>query len=563
MEKIVRKIIIIVLFLTTITFVSIKSYYVKANKECCLNSKFIFEGYDLHQDSSLDEINKEILLDDNDVVKIQLVLDYNDFPDIKYKSEIHENDVDEFIRDNRIKSKDFHSKKNNEFVNNLNTIDYKRIYVSTYSPFINLEIDKSTFLSNYEIYSLYVENHPEIKCAYIQNYMDNYENNFDTAIETGNLTDIIDIGEITGKEVVVGVLEAGGIIDKNHENIAGSSFTIRNEWYYNETVSEHATQVASIIGGNFGIARGAHILSVELYGDPVSEVDWMLDRNVNIINMSYSEKTPNGKYSSSSAHMDYISRNHWVTFVGAAGNEGNGTSFVGNPGLGYNVLTVGATNMNGTTLASYSSYKVVVGPHKPSLVAPSGFTIPNYSSLSFGTSFSAPYVTGAIALLMEKSPALKTNPERVHSILAASSNPINNYNDRLSSGLNNKVGAGLIDYERAESAISTSNSISNISGSSKSVRFTKTVYISSGSRIKVALFWLLNSNKGTNIEITDYDLRLQNSSGTTLKAASSINNLEIIEYTVSTSGYYTIVVYQYSSKKTTETDWLSLTYTIR
>lgn len=564
MKVIIKKFLLIVMLV--VGGFSALGFYNTENQQYVENlhfDKIIFEGYDLNMNSNLDNISDEIYSDDYDTVKIQLVLDYDYLPQKKYIESIHGDNVDDFIRNQRNISKEYHTVMNNLLIESLGFYDYNDIYVSSYSPFINLEFDEEIFLDNYLEYTNLILANDNIQQAYIQKEKDDYETNFNTALTAGNVKSTVDTGTYTGKGVVVGVLESGGIMDKNHVNISGSNYTIRNEWYYNETVSDHATKVASIIGGNYGIAKGAHILSVELAGDAVSEVDWMLDRDVNIINMSYGDATPTGKYSSKSAYMDYISRNQWVTFVGAAGNEGGDTDYVINPGLGYNVLTVGATNMTGSTLASYSSFKVDTGPHKPSIVAPSGFIIPNYSSSSSGTSFSTPYVSGSIALLMEMFPTLKSYPEHVVSILTSSAKSMSAHPDRLVSGLNNKVGAGLIDFEKAIVAYNNKKTITNTSGTQSTYLNTTQVYLTAGTKIKASLFWMLNSNNSTTIEMTDYDLRFLNSSGTILKSASSSgNNLEMIEYTVTSTGYYSLSVYQYSAKKTTMTDWLSLSYTV-
>lgn len=366
-----------------------------------------------------------------------------------------------------------------------------------------------------------------------------------------------------GNGINVGVLEAGGIIDKSHPNIAGSNFKIRKEWYYIETVSDHATQVASIIGGNNGIAPASNILSVELSGGASSEVDWLLDNDVNIINMSYGDSTPTGQYSSKSAYMDYISVNQWVTFVGSSGNEGRETGYVLNPGLGYNVVSVGATSSTGKTIADYSSYKVAKGSHKPNLVAPSGFKIPNYDSNSYGTSFSAPYVSGCIALLMEEYSMLKLYPEAVNSILSSSATTMSNYSDKFSSGLNDKVGAGLIDLLTAFEVKNTTYNFTNNNTSSGVVR-TRQVYLEEGQTIKSSLYWMLNSTNSTSNSLTDYDLRLYGPSGNSslISAYSTQSNLEVIEYKVKESGYYTLSVYQYGDRGTGSKDWMSLSYNI-
>ena len=130
--------------------------------------------------------------------------------------------------------------------------------------------------------------------------------------------------------------------------------------------------------------------------------------------------------------------------MAAAGNStcspGNGN--VRTPGKGYNVITVGGFNdfdsvsWAGDGMDACSSW---TGPNsgsgdreKPELVAPDvsiTTTIPTVpwlrnifadgTSIS-GTSFAAPHVTGAAALLIQTHTGLKSRPEALKAILLAS-----------------------------------------------------------------------------------------------------------------------------------------------
>jgi hypothetical protein len=61
-----------------------------------------------------------------------------------------------------------------------------------------------------------------------------------------------------------------------------------------ETVSEHATQVCSVLAGVNGVARNASLYCAQIVGHPSDEVEWMLANDVNVINCSFTDANPNG-----------------------------------------------------------------------------------------------------------------------------------------------------------------------------------------------------------------------------------------------------------------------------
>ena len=206
--------------------------------------------------------------------------------------EEYKNGVDEIINQRRKEISDFYYKSNLENLSSLNIDNCENVFISKYSPFVDINIDKDYFAKNgTELLSELVENN-DVETIYVREAdKEDISSNMDSAFPSVNLPKPSEMNNFSydGLGVTVGVLEAGGIVDVKHENISGSDLTARNEWYYRETKSEHALRVVSILGANTGVARKAKILSVELSGDPKSEVEWMLDRNVNIINNSWGE----------------------------------------------------------------------------------------------------------------------------------------------------------------------------------------------------------------------------------------------------------------------------------
>lgn len=456
--------------------------------------------------------------------------------------------------------------------------NYDEVYISRYSPFVDISFDlKEMSKDEYESL-LKIPDNNIVDSVYIKTSNCESTEEMESAFPAVKLPtpEHIPSCDYNGEGIVIGVLESGGIVDVTNPNISGSNTIVRDEWYYSETISSHALRVASIIGANTGIARKANILSVELSGDPKSEVEWMLDRNVNIINNSWSEanQTKSGDYKSNSAYFDYISRLNWVTVCSSAGNIGKENGWVGNPGLGYNVITVGASH-DGTLLADFSSYKENFGISKPTLVAP-GYdisvpTLPDYEEVgektllvNCGTSFSTPIVTGTIALLMQEFPTLKAFPELVIAMLTVSTSKMSSiYNNFDSSGLEDKVGAGKLNYENSRKVFKNKTTFNN-SSKDKGVKASKSIYLNKGDTVRISLAWLVDSNNETNPNIvTDYDLKLCDSNNSSVMVSvSAKNNIELIEYTATTSGSYTINAVQYGDKKSDKTDYGAMCYYI-
>lgn len=89
---------------------------------------------------------------------------------------------------------------------------------------------------------------------------------------------------------------------------------------------------------------------------------------------------------------------------------------------------------------------------KPDMVAPGVFvnstTIENRYNLTSGTSFAAPHVSGAVAILLQKNPDLE--PSEISSLLSSTSDPVSNpYGDIFPVEI---AGSGRINLARAFSA---------------------------------------------------------------------------------------------------------------
>lgn len=499
-------------------------------------------------------------------VNLRICFDYS-FEGLS-KEEVNDENYREIRNRQRELSRQYHSERNAAWAKELGLSGYESLEIDFYAPYVTFSFSKEYFKAHEDGILEIVNSSSLVDAAYVQPGYTLSDNScdFSEACEAIGASDMMTSKNLTGKEIKVGILDVDGIIDDTDPNIDGTLVTNRKVWYWHENISIHATAIASIIGGKYGIAPNSLLYGVQLVGNPSNEMNWLLENDVDIVNMSFGDSKPDGKYSSLSAYMDYVARTNWVSFVASAGNS---KDYVGNPGLGYNVITVGATDGADRKRADYSSYHVVNGPDKPNLVAPSGIVLPNKMDAIYGTSFSAPMVVGALALLQEEFPRLDYFPELALSALAVSSDDMSGYSSTLPSGLNDEVGAGFLDYRRARIAMSNALSFANCGDTHyKDYLRKKTVHLTEGQTLKAAIGWFGNkkSKSSTGDSVTDYDLHLLDSAGNVVKsAASAKNNVELLEYTASTSGDYTLGVFQYGYfvNCNNKIDWGGLSYIVR
>lgn len=256
--------------------------------------------------------------------------------------------------------------------------------------------------------------------------------------------------------VIVAVIDAG--VYSDHPDLAGRllpgmNFLDNSADTTDDSASQHGTIVTLLAAargndgvGQAGVAWNVKILPIKVInsdGDGNSSVvangiHWAVDHGATVINLSLGGPD----FSQSVSREIGYARAKNVTVVAAAGNAPNERDF---PADDPNVITVGASDQN----SNYADFTSVV--NKVDLAAP-GVKIPIYlpeksADLSehSGTSFSAPIVTGLIALMQSVRPGLRQ--EDALSLLKATARDIG------TPGPDAQSGAGLIDALRALQAL--------------------------------------------------------------------------------------------------------------
>ncbi len=249
-----------------------------------------------------------------------------------------------------------------------------------------------------------------------------------------------------GDRVLVAVIDSG--VDVTHPDLAGDiagTFDAVGNGY---KAHSHGTAIAGAIAAHgrlMGAAPAAQILAVRAFSGSDSDdgtsfaimsgLDWAVSHHARIVNMSFAgPPDPGIARSLAAAH------GQGVTLVAAAGNKGAKSPPL-YPAADPNVIAVTSTDASDQlpVFANRGRYVAVAAPGVDlMLLAPNGTL-----QFSSGTSFSAAYVTGTAALMLERKPDL--GPDALRQDLSATAHRL----PPSPADKDGQSGAGLVDAYQA------------------------------------------------------------------------------------------------------------------
>lgn len=493
---------------------------------------------------------KEGLEISSSLEKVSVIAECN-YDEFTYPDTLPENptmeEVNAYRDAKRAAGRAYHTRRNIQIASSLNLKNYESVYVCSLFPFIEYTYNKNEYAEHKEEVLAKITSHRDVSNVVIKSAIVDQQEKFQIAILEANAHDTHSSNGYTGDGVTVGVLDIG-LVDVTNANMAGHSITIYDQPRFNETVTDHATICASLIGGNTGIAPDVTLLSSalktsNLYG----EVEWMINNGADIINMSFGESEPTGRYDSNSAFVDNAVKLYNVICVASVGNGGCHTGKIGNPALGYNVVGVGSST-HSKNIASYSSIVVVDGPTKPTIVAPGdNLTITNFGRENSGTSYACAFTSGMIATMLEAHPDLKTKPEMVLAMLTANAQPFEGYPRAKDNGYNDQIGAGRIDLDKTIMNYNRILSFNHSGGSDGELVYHFSAYMMIGDVLQASFAWLAKATVANHqVDFNNYEAKIvRRSDGKVCAIANSnADNIQFMRYVVDKEDFYEMRIYQ-------------------
>lgn len=451
-------------------------------------------------------------------------------------------------------------------------------YQSQYAPILILDVSLSLLTE--------LEQRDDVQAIFLAH---TYNSDLNNSVKAIGADEVWARG-ITGDGVKTAVVEKGGIYFDHVD--------LKNGIYCNKdhpNINTHATRVAGVIASMNSRFKGvAHRVPALFSGNTIDYeessivacTDEAIRNKAHLINMSFGAPF-DSELKSIDRYVDYIVRTYGITVVTSAGNEirdipgsyigtcSRENPYVGSPGRGWNVITVGNYNDNNTvdtdddeimkmsetdeendgTGSCYGNPSSPYGDlEKPEVVAPGTAIVSTCANGSncfnngTGTSIAAPHVTGCAALLMERKESLENSPESIRAVLMASA--IKSFReDSPPDSSDRYYAAGGIRCDLADDIVRGFNGMESHGTYSENnfpITYTFRAYRTQDVRVVVA--W--NSDTGpfdrpweTDVLNANLDLKVFGPNGSLVGSSSSqANSYEIVQFTANSTGTYTAQV---------------------
>ena len=239
---------------------------------------------------------------------------------------------------------------------------------------------------------------------------------------------------LRGDRVRVGVIGTG--IDLTHPDFTGCRINAASLVGNGiEDVADNAPHETGVVWLIIRIAPHVEIILIKDRNGPIGAISTIITAcqqllawKVDLVNLSMSG-APSDDVDPLSREVNYLTH-QGITVVAAAGNFGPGARTVGSPGVAEGAITVGKVDEHDTLARKSSRGPTLDRRMKPECVAPGRniiAAVPSSLRSRYGvyscTSFAAPHVTGAIALLKQAFPL--ATPLQMKQALMASCDPVN------------------------------------------------------------------------------------------------------------------------------------------
>ena len=260
----------------------------------------------------------------------------------------------------------------------------------------------------------------------------------------------------TGERVLVAVIDSG--IDLSHPELAGVIVGSFDAIGKAAPPHKHGTAIAGLIAAHgklMGAAPAAKILAIRAFGSSgasaeattmaiLKSIQYASLQQARIINMSFA-----GPADPNLSRELAAAKAKGAVLIAASGNFGPKSPPL-YPAADPNVIAVTATDADDKIFGASN-----IGPHIAVAAPGVDILLPspgNDYRLISGTSFSAAYVSGVAALILQRAPGL--SPDAVRNILESTAKDLGPI------GKDPEFGAGLVDAYQAIMAVQANASAS-------------------------------------------------------------------------------------------------------